>query len=74
MNSGVLRVVPGGCGAKAPPLAARPKLAGWGVSFLMVDKNNGGRLGADFISVCSQTRWVGHFAGWVLCPGTLPYT
>jgi len=29
INSGVLRVARGGSGAQAPPLAARPKLAGW---------------------------------------------
>jgi len=46
-----------GCGAKAPPLAARPKLAGWGGIFLMVHRNNAGRLGAGFISV--------KHAGWV---------
>jgi len=28
-DSGVLRVARGGSGAKAPALAARPKLAGW---------------------------------------------
>jgi len=28
------------------------KLAGWGGSFLMVYRNNAGRLGAGFISVC----------------------
>jgi len=28
INSGVLRMARGGSGAKAPPLAARPKLAG----------------------------------------------
>jgi len=57
-----------GCGAKAPPLAARPKPAGWGGSFLMVQRNkkqqettNAGRLGAGFISVCLETRWLGHF-------------
>jgi len=76
MVSGWLRVARGGSGAKAPPLAARPKvrvstgervssekLAGWGGSFLMVDRNNAGRLGAGFISVCVETRWLGHSGG-----------
>jgi len=59
INSGILRVARGGCGAKAPPLAARPKLAGWGGSFL----NNAGRLVAGIIRVCLETRWLGHFGG-----------
>ena len=63
MSYGWLRVARGGSGAKAPPLAARPKLAGWGGSFLMVDRNNAGRLGAGFISVCSETCWLGHSGG-----------
>jgi len=29
----------------------------------MVDGNNTGRLGAGFISVCLQIRWLGHFGG-----------
>jgi len=58
MDSGVMRVERGGSEAKAPPLAARPKLAGWGGSFLMVYRNNAGRLGAGFISVCLETRWL----------------
>jgi len=64
INSGVLRVARGGCGAKAPPLATRPKLAGWGGSFL----NNAGRLGAGFIRVCLETRWLGHSGGFYV-PG-----
>jgi len=70
MDSGWLRVARGDCGADAPPLAARPKPAGCGGSFLMVYRNkrqqertNAGRLGADFISVCWETRWLGHFGG-----------
>jgi len=39
------------------------KLDGWGGSFLMVYRNNAGRLGACFISVCLETRWLGHFGG-----------
>jgi len=35
--------------------------AGWGGRFLMVYRNNAGRLGAGFIVVCLQTRWLGHF-------------
>jgi uncharacterized membrane protein YGL010W len=35
----------------------------WLGSFLMVDRNNAGRLGAGFISVCFETRWLGHFGG-----------
>jgi len=62
-NSGVLRVARGGSGAKAPPLAARPKPAGWGGSFLMVYGNNASRLGAGFISVCLETRWLGQKRG-----------
>jgi len=27
----------------------------------MADRNNAGRLGAGFISVCLETRWLGHF-------------
>jgi len=34
---------------------------GW--QFLMVDRNNSGRLGAGFIHVCLETRWLGHFGG-----------
>jgi len=52
ISSGILRVERGG-----------EKLAGWGGSFLMVDRNNAGRLGAGFISVCWETRWLGHFGG-----------
>ena len=33
-----------------------------GDSFLMVYKNNAGRLGSGFISVC-LTRWLGHLGG-----------
>jgi len=29
----------------------------------MVYRNNAGRLGADFISVCLETRWLGHLGG-----------
>ena len=29
----------------------------------MVGRNNAGRLGAGFISVCIETRWLGHFGG-----------
>ena len=59
------RINSGSSRAKAPPLAARPKLAGWGGSFLMVCRNNAGRLGAGCISVCldSETRWLGHYGG-----------
>jgi len=63
VNSGVLQVARSGSGAKAPPLAARPKLAGWGGNFLMVYRNNTGRLGAGFISVCLETRWLGQKRG-----------
>jgi len=40
-----------------------------GGSFLMVYRNNDGRLGSGFISVCSlagsirKTRWLGHLGG-----------
>jgi len=27
------------------------------------EKNNAGRLGAGVISVCVETRWLGHFGG-----------
>ena len=30
-----------------------------GGSFLMVYRNNAGRLGSGFISVCLETRWLG---------------
>jgi len=70
MDSGVLRVVRGGSEVKAPPLAARPKPAGWCGSFLMACRNkkqqeatNAGRLGAGLFSVCLETRWLGHFSG-----------
>jgi len=36
--------------------------------FLMVYRNNAGRLGAGFISVCLETRWLGHFCGFYV-PG-----
>jgi len=39
------------------------KLAGWGGSFSMVYRNNTGRLGAGFISVRLETRWLGHLGG-----------
>jgi len=39
------------------------KLAGWVGSFLMVYRNNAGRLGAGFISVCLETRWLGQKCG-----------
>jgi len=57
-----MRVARGGSGAKAPPLAARPKLAGLGGRFLMIYRNNTGRLGACFINVLKNTlarsfRW-----------------
>ena len=29
----------------------------------MIDRNNTGRLGAGFISVYVETRWLGHFGG-----------
>jgi len=29
----------------------------------MVHRNNAGRLGAGFISVCLETGWLGHFGG-----------
>jgi len=29
----------------------------------MVDRNNAGRLGAGFISVCLETRWLGQNRG-----------
>jgi len=42
-----------------------------GGSFLMVYRNNAGRLCSGFISVCLETRWLGHLGGsWFLCPGT----
>jgi len=65
INSGVLRVARGGSGVKAPPLAVRPKLAGWGGSFLTAYRNNAGslRLGAGFISVCLETCWLGQNCG-----------
>ena len=34
-----------------------------GGSFLMVYRNNAGRLGAGFISVCLETRWLGQKRG-----------
>jgi len=39
------------------------KINGWGGSFLMVYRNNAGRLGAGFISVCLETRWLGQNRG-----------
>jgi len=35
----------------------------WGCSFLMVCRNNSGRLGAGFISVCLKTCRLGHKRG-----------
>ena len=32
-------------------------------SFLMVYRNNAGRLGSGFISVCLETRWLGPKSG-----------
>jgi len=37
-----------------------------GGSFLMVNRNNAGRLGSSFISVCLETRWLGHLGGFYL--------
>jgi len=34
-----------------------------GGSFLIVYRNNAGRLGSGFISVCLGTRWLGHLGG-----------
>ena len=34
-----------------------------GGSFLMVYRNNAGRLGSGFISVCLETRWLGQKSG-----------
>jgi len=34
-----------------------------GGSFLMVYRNNAGWLGSGFISVCLETRWLGHLGG-----------
>jgi len=34
-----------------------------GGSFLMVYRNNAGRLGSVFISVCLETRWLGLKSG-----------
>ena len=34
-----------------------------GGSFLMVYRNNAGRLGSGFISVCLETRWLGQKNG-----------
>jgi len=34
-----------------------------GGSFLMVYRNNAGRLGSGFISVSLETRWLGHLGG-----------
>ena len=39
------------------------ELDAWGGSFLMVYRNNAGRLGAGFISVCLETRWLGQKGG-----------
>jgi len=47
-TSGPTPVARGGCRAKAPPLAARPK-----------QRSAAGRLGSGFISVCLETRWLG---------------
>jgi len=44
------------------------KLADWGGSFLMVYRNNAGRLGAGFISVCLETCWLGRKHGFYV-PG-----
>ena len=53
------------------------KPAGWGGIFLMVyrhkpekqqETTNAGRLGAGFISVYLETRWLGHFGGFYV-PG-----
>ena len=34
-----------------------------GGSFLIVYRNKAGRLGSGFISVCSETRWLGQKSG-----------
>jgi len=34
-----------------------------GGNFLMVYRNNAGRLGSGFISVCLETRWLGQKSG-----------
>jgi len=61
-----MRVARGGSGAKAPPLAARPKLAGLGGRFLMIYRNNTGRLAWVLASsMCLKTRWLGHFGGFM---------
>jgi len=59
INSGVVRVARGGSGAKAPPLAARPKLAGWVAIFQwFIETTLAGWVLAS--SVCAQK-----LAGWV---------
>jgi len=65
MDSGWLRVARGGSGAKSACRAPRgvQKPADWDSNFLMVYINNAGRLGAGFISVCLETRWLGHLGG-----------
>jgi len=55
-----------------PQPASFGKLAGWGGSFLIVYRNNAGRLGAGFISVCLETRWLGPKRGFYV-PGMLLY-
>jgi len=41
------------------------KLAGWGGIFFMVCRNNAGRLGDGFMSVCLETRWLGQNGGFM---------
>jgi len=63
MDSGWLRVARGGSACRTPRVVQ--KLAGWGVRFLMVYKNNASRLGScpGFINVCLETRLLGQNGG-----------
>ena len=44
-----------------------------GGSFLMIYRNNAGRLGSDFIYVCLEIRWLDQ-KPWFLILGTPLYT
>ena len=49
--------------SKSPSACCAPETRWLGGSFLLVYRNNAGRLGSGFISACLETRWLGHLGG-----------
>ena len=49
--------------SKSPSACCAPETRWLGGSFLLVYRNNAGRLGSGFISACLETRWLGPKSG-----------